>query len=54
MEELPYEIHTDASKVGISAILSQKDELGETSIISTASRILTEFHMDLKILCLLS
>jgi hypothetical protein len=40
-EELPYEIHTDASKVGISAILSQKDELGEMLIISTASRVLT-------------
>jgi hypothetical protein len=41
-EGLPYEIHTDASKVGISAVLSQKNELGEVSIISTASRVLTE------------
>jgi hypothetical protein len=37
--DLPYEIYTDASKVGISAILSQRDESEE---ISTASRVLTE------------
>jgi hypothetical protein len=43
-EDLPYEIHTDASKVGISAILSQKDESGEVAIISTASRVLTEIE----------
>jgi hypothetical protein len=40
-EERRYEIHTDASKVGISAILSQKNDIGETFIISTASRVLT-------------
>jgi hypothetical protein len=43
-EDLPYEIHTDASKVGISAILSQKDESGEVSVISTASRVRTEIE----------
>jgi hypothetical protein len=43
-EDLPYEIHTDASKVGISAILSQKEEAGEVSVISTASRVLTEIE----------
>lgn len=41
-EDLPYEIHTDASKVGISAILSQRNESGEISLISAASRVLTE------------
>jgi hypothetical protein len=35
-EDLPYEIHTDVSKVDISAILSQRDESGEVLIISTA------------------
>jgi transposase InsO family protein len=35
------DIHTDASKVGVSAILSQKGDPGETLIISTASRVLT-------------
>jgi hypothetical protein len=40
-EERQYEIHTDASKVGVSAILSQKNDTGETFIISTASRVLT-------------
>jgi hypothetical protein len=41
-EDLPFEIYTDASKVGISAILSQKNETEEIAIISTASRVLTE------------
>jgi hypothetical protein len=40
-EERRSEIHTDASKVRISAILSQKNDTGETFIISTASRVLT-------------
>jgi hypothetical protein len=43
-EDWPYEIYTDASKVGISAVLSQQDEMGETVIISTASRVLTEIE----------
>jgi hypothetical protein len=43
-EDWPYEIHTDTSKVGISAVLSQRNELGEVFIISTASRVLTEIE----------
>jgi hypothetical protein len=42
INEKPYEIYTDASKVGVSAILSQKSDSGEIMIISTASRVLTE------------
>jgi hypothetical protein len=37
-----YDIYTDASKIGISAVLTQKDDSGETLIVSTASRVLTE------------
>jgi hypothetical protein len=40
-EELPYAIYTDASKLGISSILTQVDESGETLIVSTASRVLS-------------
>jgi hypothetical protein len=40
-EDLPYAVYTDASKYGISAVLLQKDESGGTSIVSTASRVLT-------------
>jgi hypothetical protein len=37
-----YDIFTDASKTGISAVLTQNDDSGETLIVSTASRMLTE------------
>jgi hypothetical protein len=40
-EGQPYAIYTDASKLGISSILSQKGESGETLIVSTASRVLS-------------
>jgi hypothetical protein len=40
-EEKPYAIYTDASKLGVSAILTQEDK-GKMSIVSTASRVLTE------------
>jgi hypothetical protein len=40
-EELPYDIYTDASKLGISSILTQVNESGETLIVSTASRVLS-------------
>jgi transposase InsO family protein len=40
-QDLPYAIYTDASKYGISSVLVQKNESGETYIISTASRVLT-------------
>jgi hypothetical protein len=36
-----YELYTDASKVGISAILCQISEDGEILLISTASRVIT-------------
>jgi hypothetical protein len=40
-EELPYAIYTDASKLGISAVLTQEGNSGEKLVVSTASRILT-------------
>jgi hypothetical protein len=40
-EELPYAIYTDASKLGISSVLTQEGDSGETLIVSTASRVLT-------------
>jgi hypothetical protein len=40
-DNLPYSIFTDASKFGISSILSQTDDTGETHVVSTASRVLT-------------
>jgi transposase InsO family protein len=40
-QDLPYAIYTDASKYGISSVLSQKNESGENHIVSTASRVLT-------------
>jgi hypothetical protein len=39
--DLPYVIYTDASCYAISGILMQTDEEGRTSIISTASRVLS-------------
>jgi hypothetical protein len=39
-EDLPYSIYTDASKLGIGSILTQKSDSGET-LVSTASRVLT-------------
>jgi hypothetical protein len=41
-EDLPYAIYTDASKLGISSILTQVNESGENLVVSTASRILTQ------------
>jgi hypothetical protein len=40
-DELPYAIYTDASKLGISSVLTQKGDSGETLIVSTTSRVLT-------------
>jgi hypothetical protein len=40
-EGKPYELYTDASKVGISAILCQRSDNDELLIISTASRVIT-------------
>jgi hypothetical protein len=40
-DELPYVIYTDASKLGISSILTQESDSGETLIVSTASRVLS-------------
>jgi hypothetical protein len=40
-DELPYAVYTDASKLGISAILTQESKPGETLIVSTASRVLS-------------
>jgi hypothetical protein len=40
-EGAPYAIYTDASKLGISSILTQEGESGETLIVSTASRVLS-------------
>jgi hypothetical protein len=40
-EELPYAIYTDASNLGISSILTQVSESGETLVVSTASRVLS-------------
>jgi hypothetical protein len=39
--ERPYAIYTDASKLGISSVLTQESDLGETLVVSTASRVLT-------------
>jgi hypothetical protein len=41
-DEKPYAVYTDASKLGISSILTQKSDSGEVLIVSTASRVLTE------------
>jgi hypothetical protein len=38
----PCGIYTDASKAGISSILTQVNDAGETLIVSTASRALTK------------
>jgi hypothetical protein len=40
-DKLPYAIYTDASKIGISSILTQTDASGETHVVSTASRVLS-------------
>jgi transposase InsO family protein len=40
-DELPYAIYTDASKLGISSVLTQENDSGETLVVSTASRVLT-------------
>jgi hypothetical protein len=39
-EDVPYSVYTDASKLGISAVLIQEDVSGEKLVVSTASRIL--------------
>jgi hypothetical protein len=41
-EEKPYEIYTNASKIGISAILTQEMDTSKALIVSTASRVLSE------------
>jgi hypothetical protein len=40
-EELPYTIYTNASKLGISSVLTQENDSGETLVDSTASKVLT-------------
>jgi hypothetical protein len=40
-DDLPYAIYTDASKLGISSVLTQKSDSGETLVVSTASRVST-------------
>jgi hypothetical protein len=40
--ERPYGLYTDASKLDISAILTQKSDSYETSTVFTAPRMLTE------------
>jgi hypothetical protein len=40
-DELPYAIYTDASKLGISSVLTQESDSGKTLILSTASRVLS-------------
>jgi hypothetical protein len=37
-----YIINSDASKIAIAAVLMQKDHAGNTNIVSTASRVLTQ------------
>jgi hypothetical protein len=39
-EDVPYSVYTDASKLGISAVLIQEDVSGEKLVVSTTSRIL--------------
>jgi hypothetical protein len=39
--DLGYAIFTDASELGISSVLTQKSNLGETLILTAASRVLT-------------
>jgi hypothetical protein len=41
-QDRAYDIYTDASKTGISAVLTQKDDSGKTLIVYTASQVLTE------------
>jgi hypothetical protein len=43
-DEMPYAIYIDASKLGISSVLTQKSDSRETLVVSTASRVLT--HME--------
>jgi transposase InsO family protein len=40
-EGIPYAIYTDASKLGVSSVLTQESSSGETLIVSTASRVLS-------------
>jgi hypothetical protein len=42
--ERPYAVYTDASKLGISSVLTQESESGEMLVVSTASRVLTEIE----------
>jgi hypothetical protein len=44
-DNLPHVIHTDASGKAVVAVLIQTKEDGETRIVSTASRMLTVFHL---------
>jgi hypothetical protein len=39
--ELPYAVYTNASKLGISSVLTQEGYSGETFVVSTASGVLT-------------
>jgi hypothetical protein len=39
-DELPYAIYTDASKLGISAVLTQENGSSEVLVVSTASGVL--------------
>ncbi|XP_033608779.1 nucleoporin nup211-like [Cryptotermes secundus] len=40
-DDAPNAIYTDASKLGISSILNQESDSGETLVVSTASRVLS-------------
>jgi hypothetical protein len=40
-DRLPYAVYTDASKLGISSVLTQEGDSGETLVVSTALRVLT-------------
>jgi vacuolar-type H+-ATPase subunit I/STV1 len=39
-DDLPYAVYTYASKLGISSVLTQEGDSGETLVVSTASRVL--------------
>jgi len=41
-EDLPYFINTDESAKAIGAVLMQQDREGNTTIMSTATRVLTQ------------
>jgi hypothetical protein len=40
-DELPYAIYTNTSKLGISLVLTQESDSGETLVVSIALRVLT-------------